>query len=94
MPGILPCPLDTEEIKGTYHLYLLQLDYKKLNGDIQDFKAKMNEKGIIQIPHFAPLYRFSYLKQLGYDTDAYEKKLPECRGSIPAQIHTFAFIPS
>lgn len=88
--GILPCPLDTEEIKGTYHLYLLQLDYKKLNGDIQDFKVKMNEKGIIQIPHFAPLYRFSYLKQLGYDTDAMKKSCPNAEEAF---LHKFTHLP-
>jgi dTDP-4-amino-4,6-dideoxygalactose transaminase len=62
-------PWITEDIQSSYHLYLLQLDYKKLKGNIQDFKQKMSERGIIQIPHFAPLYRFSYLKQLGHDTE-------------------------
>lgn len=87
---ILPCPLDNEDIKSTYHLYLLQLDYTKLNGDIQDFKKKMTERGIIQIAHFAPLYRFSYLKQLGYDTDAMQKTCPNAEEAF---LHKFTHLP-
>lgn len=88
--GIIPTPLDTDELKGTYHLYLLQLDYTKLNGDIQDFKVKMNARGIIQIPHFAPLYRFSYLKQLGYDTQAMQKTCPNAEEAF---LHKFTHLP-
>jgi dTDP-4-amino-4,6-dideoxygalactose transaminase len=87
---ILPCPLDTKDIKSAYHLYLLQLDHKKLNGDIQDFKKKMNERGIIQIPHFAPLYRFSYLKQLGHDTAAMKKSCPNAEEAF---LHKFTHLP-
>ncbi len=87
---IIPCPLDTDKIKSTYHLYLFQLDYKKLKGDIQDFKVKMNERGIIQIPHFAPLYRFSYMKQLGYDTEAIQKTCPIAEEAF---LHKFTHLP-
>ena len=87
---IIPCPLDTKDIKSAFHLYLFQLDYKKLNGDIQDFKIKMNERGIIQIPHFAPLYRFSYLKQLGHDTDAMKKSCPNAEEAF---LHKFTHLP-
>ncbi len=88
--GIIPSPLDTDEIKGTYHLYLFRLDPDKLNGDIQDFKDKLTEKGVTQIPHFAPLYRFSYLKQLGYDTEAMKKSCPNAEESF---LHRFTHLP-
>jgi len=88
--GIIPSPLDTDEIKGTYHLYLFQLDTDKLNGDIQDFKDKLTEKGVTQIPHFAPLYRFSYLKQLGYDTEAMKKSCPNAEEVF---LHKFTHLP-
>jgi perosamine synthetase len=88
--GILPCPLDTTDIKGAYHLYLFQLDVSRLKGDIQDFKAKMNERGITQIPHFAPLYRFSYLRQLGYDTEAIQKTCPNAEEAF---LHKFTHLP-
>jgi perosamine synthetase len=87
---ILPCPLDTEDIKSAYHLYLFQLDYTKLNGDIQDFKKKMDDRGIINIPHFAPLYRFSYLKQLGHDTAAMQKSCPNAEDAF---LHKFTHLP-
>lgn len=88
--SILPCPMDKDDIKATYHLYLFQLDYKKLKGDIRDFKLKMQEKGVIQIPHFAPLYRFSYLKQLGYDTEAMKKSCPNAEEAF---LHKFTHLP-
>ncbi len=87
---ILQCPADTKDIKSAYHLYLFQLDHKKLNGDIQDFKKKMDERGIIQIPHFAPLYRFSYLKQLGHDTESMRKSCPNAEEAF---LHKFTHFP-
>ncbi|MDD2477019.1 MAG: DegT/DnrJ/EryC1/StrS family aminotransferase [Dysgonamonadaceae bacterium] len=87
---IIPSKMDTEDIKSTHHLYLFQLDYTKLNGDIQDFKKKMTERGIVQIAHFAPLYRFSYLKQLGYDTDAMQKTCPNAEEAF---LHKFTHLP-
>lgn len=87
---IIPCPLDTRDIKSAYHLYLFQLDHTKMKGDIQDFKKKMTEKGIIQIPHFAPLYRFSYMKQLGYDTEAMQKSCPNAENAF---LHKFTHLP-
>ena len=88
--GIIPCPLDDEEIKSTYHLYLFQLDHQKLNGDIQEFKKLATDKGIVQIPHFAPLYRFSYMKQLGYDT---EQIRSTCPNAEEAFLHKFTHLP-
>ncbi|HOJ40411.1 MAG TPA: DegT/DnrJ/EryC1/StrS family aminotransferase, partial [bacterium] len=74
--GIIPQKLDDKNFKSTYHLYLLQLDPGQLNGDIQDFKKKLQAKGVVQIPHFAPLYKFSIMRQLGYDTAEIEKSCP------------------
>ena len=87
---IMPCPLDTNEIQGTYHLYLLQLIPDKLKGDIQDFKQKITNRGIVQIPHFAPLYRFSYLKQLGYDVQKMKKSCPNAEEAF---LHRFTHLP-
>jgi dTDP-4-amino-4,6-dideoxygalactose transaminase len=88
--GIISSPADTKDIKSAHHLYLLQLDYKVLKGDIQDFKVKMTERGITQIPHFAALYRFSYLKQLGYDTKAMQKSCPNAEEAF---LHKFTHLP-
>jgi perosamine synthetase len=67
--AIIPQLMDTDEIQSTYHLYLLQIDPDKAGGDIQDLKKKLDELGITNIPHFAPLYKFELLKSLGYDSN-------------------------
>ncbi|MFH0939602.1 MAG: DegT/DnrJ/EryC1/StrS family aminotransferase [Planctomycetota bacterium] len=88
--GILTPPLDSADIKSAHHLYLLQVDPAQLNGDIQELKKRLQAKGVTQIPHFAPLYRFSYLKQLGYDTEAIAKT---CPNSEEAFLHRFTHLP-
>jgi len=74
--AIIPQLLDTSDIKSTHHLYLLQIDPEKAGGDIQQLKAKLADRGITNIPHFAPLYKFQIMKDLGYDTAAIEKTCP------------------
>ncbi len=88
--GLITPPLDTKEIKSTYHLYLLRVDPAKIKGGIQAFKKKLTEKGVTQIPHFAPLYRFSYMKQLGYDTEAMKKTCPKAEEVF---LHQFTHLP-
>jgi dTDP-4-amino-4,6-dideoxygalactose transaminase len=88
--GIITPPLDDKNIKSTHHLYLFQVDPNQLNGDIQKVKEKMAEKGITQIPHFAPLYRFSIMKQLGYDT---EKIKETCPNAEEVFLHRFTHLP-
>ena len=88
--GIITPPLDDQKIKSTHHLYLFQVDPSQLNGDIQKVKEKMTEKGITQIPHFAPLYRFSIMKQLGYDT---EKIKETCPNAEEVFLHRFTHLP-
>ncbi len=88
--GIITPPLDDKKIKSTHHLYLFQVDPNQLNGDIQNVKEKMKEKGITQIPHFAPLYRFSIMKQLGYDT---EKIKETCPNAEEVFLHRFTHLP-
>ena len=88
--GLVVPPLDTKEIRPTHHLYLIQIEPEKLKGDIQMFKAKLTEKGVTQIQHFAPLYRFSYLKQLGYDTEDMKKSCPVAEDLF---LHRFTHLP-
>ncbi len=90
IPEIVPQLLDTAKIKATYHLYLLQVEPDKLGADIQDLKKKLSERGITQIPHFAPLYKFSIMKQLGYDTEAIEKSCPVAEEAFQ---HRFTHLP-
>ena len=88
--GIVTPPMDSAEAQSTHHLYLLQVDPAKLGGNIQEFRAKLAAKGVTQIPHFAPLYRFSILKQLGYDT---AKMAASCPRAEHAFLNTFTHLP-
>lgn len=77
-PAILPQDLGNDDIQPTFHLYLLQIDPEKAGGDIQQLKKKLEEKGVTNIPHFGPLYRFDILRTLGYDRDAIAATCPVC----------------
>ena len=76
--AIIPQLLDSEGIKPTYHLYLLQIDPAKAGGDIQVLKKKLADKGVTQIAHFGPLYRFKIVQDMGYDSDEIAKTCPVC----------------
>ncbi|MBE6915419.1 MAG: DegT/DnrJ/EryC1/StrS family aminotransferase [Ruminococcaceae bacterium] len=76
--AIIPQDLGNDEIKPTFHLYLLQIDPAKAGGDIQVLKKKLEEKGVTQIAHFGPLYRFQVVADMGYDQDAIAKTCPVC----------------
>jgi perosamine synthetase len=74
--AIIPQLLDTDEIQSTYHLYLLQIDPERAGGDVQMLKSKLEKRGITNIPHFAPLYKFEVVKSLGYDVKAIAESCP------------------
>ncbi|MFA5866191.1 MAG: DegT/DnrJ/EryC1/StrS family aminotransferase [Phycisphaerae bacterium] len=88
--GIITPLFNDDKVKSTYHLYLLQIDPDKVGADIQALKPKLEARGLVQIPHFAPLYKFSVMKQLGYDTDAIEKTCPVAEHAFQ---HTFTHLP-
>lgn len=88
--GIIPAPLSDDQIQTTYHLYLLQIDPQKVGADIQQLKAKLNARGVVQIPHFGPLYKFEVMRQLGYDTQAIEASCPVAEEAFQ---HRFTHLP-
>jgi dTDP-4-amino-4,6-dideoxygalactose transaminase len=67
VPGIAVQPLGGAGMKPTFHLYLLQVDPEKAGGDVQALKRKLEEKGVTNIPHFGPIYRFAASNGLGGD---------------------------
>ena len=77
-PAIIPQDMGNEDIKPTFHLYQLQIDPEKAGGDVQLLKKKLEEKGVTNIPHFGPLYRFKVVEDMGYDIDAIAKSCPNC----------------
>ena len=76
--AIVPQLLGDENTKPTFHLYLLQIDPEKAGGDIQVLKKKLEAKGVTQIAHFGPLYRFKIVQDMGYDSDEIAKGCPNC----------------
>jgi len=88
--AIVPQLLDTEEVRSTHHLYLLQIDPEKAGGDIQELKRRLKERGVVNIPHFAPLYKFGIFKTLGYDVDSSERQCPAAEEAFD---HRFTHLP-
>ena len=76
VPGILPQPLGDDRIKPTFHLYQLQIDPKVAGGDVQTLKRKLEEKGVTNIPHFGPIYRFATSIATGADAKRIAKTCP------------------
>lgn len=77
-PAILPQDLGNAAIKPTFHLYLLQIDPQKAGGNIQILKKKLEQRGITQIAHFGPLYRFKIVEEMGYNAEEIAKTCPNC----------------
>ena len=76
--AIIPQDLGGDGCKPTFHLYLLQIDPEKAGGDIQVLKKKLEARGVTQIAHFGPLYRFKIVQDMGYDSDEIAKGCPVC----------------
>lgn len=88
--SIIPQLLDSEEITSTHHLYLLQINPENTGGDIQILKQKLTERGVTNIPHFAPLYHFDIVKKLGYSKDREAEKCPNAEEAFQ---HRFTHLP-
>jgi dTDP-4-amino-4,6-dideoxygalactose transaminase len=74
--GIITPPMDSDDIKSTHHLYLLRVDHELIGQDVQVLKQKLDARGVVQIPHFGPLYKFQICRDLGYDADAIAATCP------------------
>jgi dTDP-4-amino-4,6-dideoxygalactose transaminase len=77
VPGILLPPADTARTRSSHHIYPLRIDPKIVGADIQAVRRKLKEKGVTEIPHFGPMYRFHILKELGYNGDRIAKTCPQ-----------------
>jgi dTDP-4-amino-4,6-dideoxygalactose transaminase len=76
--ALIPQPLGDDKTVPTLHLYLLQIDPAKAGGDVQTLKKKLAAKGVTEIAHFGPLYRFKVVQDMGYDSDEIAKTCPVC----------------
>jgi len=88
--ALITQPLGSDGTNPTYHLYLLQIDPAKAGADVRVLRRKLTAKGVTTIPHFAPMYRFSIVRELGYDVDAIAKSCPVAEDAF---LHTFTHLP-
>ena len=59
-------PLYTFTNNSAYHLYVIKIDFEKLNIDKKEFVLKMREKNIGLQYHYIPINKQPYYKKLGY----------------------------
>ena len=88
--GILVEKADTAETYGTHHLYLLRIDPEVVGGDIQVLSRKLAEKGLTNITHFGPMYRFKIMKDMGYDEEAIAATCPNTERMF---YHSYTHLP-
>lgn len=88
--GILVEKADTAETYGTHHLYLLRIDPEKVGGNIQNLSAKLAAKGLTNITHFGPMYRFKIMKDFGYDEEAIAATCPNTEKMF---YHSYTHLP-
>jgi len=81
-PGILLPPKDTKTTRSCHHLYPLRIDPEVVGADIQALKAKLKEKGVTEVAHFGPMYKFDLMAQLGYDREAIARTCPNTEVSF------------
>lgn len=83
-------PVGTEGCNPSYHLYLLQVDPRAAGADVRVLRQKLADKGVTSIPHFAPLYKFAVMKQLGYDCEGIAASCPVAEDAF---LHRFTHLP-
>ena len=88
--GILVEKADTPETYGTHHLYLLRIDPEIVGGNIQQLSKKLAEKGLTNITHFGPMYRFKIMKDFGYDEEAIAATCPNTEKMF---YHSYTHLP-
>ena len=88
--GILVEKADTADTYGTHHLYLLRIDPKTVGGNIQQLSAKLAAKGLTNITHFGPMYRFKIMHDLGYNEHELAASCPRTEEMF---YHSYTHLP-
>jgi dTDP-4-amino-4,6-dideoxygalactose transaminase len=73
-PVLVPEPPDSADFRSTHHLYLLQTSPG--SAGVQKLKEELAARGVANIPHFAPLYKFELLRRLGYSERSWARSCP------------------
>ncbi|MBE6390365.1 MAG: DegT/DnrJ/EryC1/StrS family aminotransferase [Lentisphaerae bacterium] len=88
--GILTEKADTVDTYGTHHLYLLRIDPKTVGGNIQQLAAKLAARGLTNITHFGPMYRFKIMRDLGYNEHELAASCPRTEEMF---YHSYTHLP-
>ena len=75
--GILLPPADTARTFSSHHLFLVRIDPDVVGADIQALKRKLKEKGVTEVAHFGPLYKFNIFKKFGYNSNRIARECPK-----------------
>ena len=67
------CPFYTFNGHSSYHLYVVQVDFDKLNISKEELFVRLHEKNISTQLHYMPINKQPYYKNLGYGNE----KTPE-----------------
>jgi dTDP-4-amino-4,6-dideoxygalactose transaminase len=73
-PALVPEQPDSADFLSTHHLYLLQT--APGSAGVQKLKEELAARGVANIPHFAPLYKFELLRRLGYSERSCARSCP------------------
>lgn len=73
-------PVDMDPIMelAKKHDILVLEDAAHAFGAMYKGKKKLEDKGVTNIPHFGPLYRFKVVSDMGYNADEIAKECPVC----------------
>ena len=69
--------MSQEEIRKIQSEKLVK-QVKHVWDNVPCYRAKMEEKGVTQIAHFGPLYRFKIVEEMGYNPEEIAKTCPNC----------------
>jgi dTDP-4-amino-4,6-dideoxygalactose transaminase len=72
--NIKPIQIEDRE-NSSHHLYVIRVDFKKLNLSRASIMIKLREKGIITQVHYIPVTSHPYYKKRGYKTKNYSESL-------------------
>lgn len=80
-------PLYSYNENSSYHLYVVRIDFDKLNITKAELFNKMKEKGILLQVHYIPIPMQPYYKSLGYNVDNLPNALKYYKEAVSLPIY-------
>jgi dTDP-4-amino-4,6-dideoxygalactose transaminase len=80
-------PLYSYNENSSYHLYVVRIDFDKLNITKAELFSKMKEKGILLQVHYIPIPMQPYYNSLGYNVDSLPNALKYYKEAVSLPIY-------